>query len=437
VTDTTVRRRPARPRPAEGSARRAGLRQAGRQRAGRRRGGRLKDLLPVPFHLVWVITCILLIFGLCMMLSVSTAVTSGDKFGYLRNQGITAAVGMAMLVVLSRVDHQKLRTWSVLFLGAVVFSLLLLHVPGVARVEGGAGSYIPVGPFTYQPSEFAKLAVVLLGAHVLTSPRVADGRFRSYMLPFGLCSLLMILLVVWEHDLGTAIIIAGLMLGMLWIGGIKGSQLALLAGMGFAGAAGLILTSEERISRFLSFWNPAHDPSGSSYQLTQSLVALGRGGWFGVGPGQSVQKYQYLPKARSDMIFAILGEEFGLVGGGLVIILFIAFALMCWRLARSCSDPMGRLLIAGCGMLVTLEAVVNIGGVIGALPLTGVPLPFISYGRNSLLVMLAAVGLILAVCRRSRDVSARSEGVRYDNVVTHLDSRRRDGRARSARAGAR
>lgn len=428
----TARRRPVRPRPAEVDGRQRRPRPARRYRS-----ARLKDQLPVPFHLVWIVTLVLLIIGLCMMLSVSTAVTSEDKFSYLRNQGITAAIGLVLLVVLSRLDYERIRKWSVIFLGAVVLSLLVVHLPGVARVEGGAASYIPIGPFTYQPSEFAKLAIVLLGAHVLTSARVADRRFASYMAPFGLSGLLMCLLVVWERDLGTAIIIAGLMLGMLWIGGIKGGQLALLTGVGFAGAAGLILTSEERISRFLSFWNPAHDPDGSSYQLTQSLVALGRGGWFGVGPGQSVQKYQYLPKARSDMIFAILGEEFGLVGAGLVIILFIVFALMCWRLARRCSDPLGRLLIAGCGMLVTLEAVVNIGGVIGALPLTGVPLPFISYGRNSLLVMLAAVGLVLAVCRRAPEVAARSEGVRYGNVVAHLDSRRRDGRARSARAGAR
>jgi len=256
------------------------------------------------------------------------------------------------------------------------------------------------------------------------------------MVPFGLAGLLMCMLVYLEHDLGTAIIIAGLMVGMLWIGGMRGGQLGLLAGVGLGAAGGLILSSSVRMSRILSFLNPSNDPNGSSYQLTQSLIGLGRGGWFGVGPGQSVQKYQYLPKARSDMIFAILGEEFGLVGAGLVIVLFIVLAVMCWRLARRCGDPMGRLLIAGCGMLITLEAVVNIGGVIGALPLTGVPLPFISYGRNSLIVMLAAVGLILSVCRRSRDVAAPSEGERYSNV-TRIDRRRWDGRARGARAGAR
>jgi cell division protein FtsW len=430
LTAATVSPRPSAAHPAEDAERRL------RPRSPRRsRSARLKDRLPLPFHLVWVVTLILLIIGLCMLLSESTGVTSEDKFGYLRNQGITAAVGLALLLLVSRADYEKLRAWSVAFLGVVVLSLFVVHVPGVARVEGGAGSYIPLGPFTYQPSEFAKLAVVLFGAHFLTSPRVAGGRFWSYMWPFGLGGALMCLLVMWEHDLGTAIIIAGLLLGMLWMGGMKGIHLGLIGSAGMAGAVGFTLMSSERMSRILAWINPSAYPD-DSWQLRQALIGLGRGGWFGVGPGQSIQKYQWLPKARSDMIFGIIGEEFGLAGAAVLIFLFIALALVCWRLARRCDEPMGKLLIAGCGMLVTLEAIVNIGGVTGALPLTGIPLPFISYGRNSLLVMLVAVGLILAVCRRAPDVEARSEGERFDNV-THLDSRRWDGRARGARAGAR
>ncbi len=432
MTGTTVRRRPleavehTRPR-----------RMGGPSRHARRDGGpRLKDKARLPFHVVWVVTFILLVIGLLMMLSLSTPVAQGDKFAFLKNQGMAAAAGVVALFIISRLDYARLRKASVAFLVIVVVSLLLVHVPGLARREGGATSYIPVGPLTYQPSEFAKLAVVLLGAHLLTSVRMIERSFKEFMMPFGLSCVAMILLVVSEHDLGTAIIIAGLMLGMLWLGGMKGSQVALITGVGFAGAAGLILTSQERIERFLSFWNPSSDPTDSSYQLTQSLIALGRGGWFGVGPGQSVQKYHYLPMARSDMVFAIFGEEFGLAGAAFVIVLFVVFALACWQLARRCDDPMGKFLIAGCGMLVTLEAVVNIGGVIGALPLTGVPLPFISYGRNSLLVMLAAVGLILSVARRARGAEVRSEGERYDNV-THLDRRRWDSGARGARAGAR
>ncbi len=432
MTATTVRKRVSPPRQQEAVPAREHEPEPRR----RYRSALLKDRQPLLFHAVWIIALVLLIAGLCMLLSVSTAIPKGDKFFWVRNQGITAVVGVAVLVLLAWVDYRRLRTMSVVLLGITVFSLLLVHVPGLARVENGAGSYIPVGPFTYQPSEVAKLSVVLLGAHVLTSPRVADRRFRSYMVPFGLCGVVMCLLVAWEHDLGTAIIIAGLVIGMLWIGGIKSGQLAALGGIGLAGAAALILPDPVRMGRILSFLDPSKNAGTSSYQLNQALVALGRGGWFGVGAGQSIQKYQYLPEARSDMIFAILGEEFGLAGAGFIIIMFILFAVVCWRLARRCADPMGKLLIAGCGMLITLEAAVNIGGVTGALPLTGVPLPFISYGRNSLLVMLAAVGLILSVCRRAQDIGARSEGERYDNV-TSLDRRRWDSRARGARAGAR
>ncbi len=431
MTASTVRRSTRSPRPASEPT------EAGKPQPERRkRSSPLKQGLPPSFHLVWLCTAVLLIAGLSMMLSVSTAVTSADKFAYLRNQGITAAVGVCALVALSRVDYRRLRTWSVVFLFVVGASLLLVHVPGVARSEGGSASWIPLGPLSFQPSEFAKLAVVFLGAHLLTSPRVSDGRFWSYMWPFGVASLGMCLLVFLEGDLGTAIIIAGLMMGILWLGGMKGRHWVMICAVGCVGAVGMIMLNAERMSRVLSFLNPSSDPQGSSYQLTQSLVALGRGGWLGVGPGQSVQKFQYLPKARTDMIFAILGEEFGLIGAGFVILLFGVLAVACWRLARRSGDPMGKLLIAGCGMLIILQAAVNIGGVIGALPLTGVPLPFISYGRNSLLVMLLAVGFILAVGRRPSAAASRSRGERYDNV-THIDRRGWDGRARGARAGAR
>jgi cell division protein FtsW len=147
-----------------------------------------------------------------------------------------------------------------------------------------------------------------------------------------------------------------------------------------------------------------------------------------------VQKFNYLPKAHTDMVFAILGEEFGLLGAGLVILLFALLAVAAWRLAQRCCDPLGRYLLAGCGMLVTLQAVVNIGGVIGALPLTGVPLPFISFGRNSLLIMLFAVGLILSVARWAPELSVAAPAKRYENV-TSIDRRRRDGGARGPRPG--
>ena len=187
-------------------------------------------------------------------------------------------------------------------------------------------------------------------------------------------------------------------------------------------------------SRFLAVLDPGADPTSTGYQLRQSLLALGRGGWSGVGPGRSVQKFNYLPEAHNDMIFAILGEELGFLGASVVIGLFITLAIACWRLARRCSDPMGKYLIAGCGMIITLQAATNIGGVIGVIPLTGVPLPFVSYGCNSLIVMLAAVSLIMAVARRSTSTASTSSAKRKQHV-TRTDSRRGDGRARSAGSG--
>ncbi len=399
---------------------------------------RLRDEAPGSYRLVWITTLLLLVTGMCMVLSVSVAgaVEGGDKFGLLRTQSVATAVGVALLIVIWRADYRKLRVASMAFLGLVGFALLLVHIPPFGRTAGGASSYLKLGPFTLQPSEFAKLALVLTGAHLLSMRRAQTGNFGAYVWPFGIIGLGMCGLVTLEGDLGTAIIIGGLLLGLLWLAGMKAKHWILLAGSSLAAAAGVILSSPERTSRIFSFLNPSADPQGSSYQLWQSLVALGRGGWFGVGPGESIQKFQYLPKAHTDMIFSILGEEYGLLGALAVIILFGAFAVACWRLARRCADPMARYLIAGCGMLVTLQAVVNIGGVIGALPLTGVPLPFISYGRSSLVVMLMAVGLILAVAKRAPARSVVPAAVRCANV-THIDRRRWDGGPRGARSGAR
>lgn len=399
---------------------------------------RLKAACRASHHGVWVTTLILLVVGLCMMLSVSvTGLSSGgSKFAYISDQGVAAGLGLIALVLLSRLDYRRLRTSSVIFAAAVMLFLVMVHIPGLSRSEGGSASWIPLGPLTFQPSEFAKLAVVLLGAHLLTVGRKKRRDFMFFMWPLGALSLVMCGLVLLEGDMGTAVIIAGLLLGMLWIGGMKFGQWALVAGVGSIAAFAFTLSSSERMSRVFSFLNPSEDPQGASFQLNQALVALGRGGWLGVGPGQSVQKYQYLPKAHTDMIYAILGEEFGLVGAGLVVLLFAVFALCCWRLARRCDDPMGKYLIAGCGMIIVLQAVVNIGGVTGALPLTGVPLPFMSYGRNSLIVMLAAVGVILSVGRFAPAKPVLAPVEAHGNV-SHIDSRRRHGGTRGAGASPR
>jgi len=399
---------------------------------------RLSQDSKLAYHGLWISVLLLLVIGLCMVLSVSVAegVSGRDKLVYFRPQAFAALGGLVALLVLSRLDYRRLRGLSLLFAGAVLMLLLLVHIPPFGRSEGGASSWLRIGPVSMQPSEFAKLALVMTGAHFLSLRRSRSHETVSGALPFGLLAAGMCALVLLEGDLGTALIMVGLVLGLLWVGGVGFRQWAAVAGTTLVAASIMIFTSKERTSRILAFLDPWHDPTGAGYQIIQSLVALGRGGWLGVGPGESVQKFQYLPKAHTDMIFSILGEEFGLLGTGVVIVLFLVIALASWRLARRCVDPMGKYLIAGCGMLVTLQAVVNIGGVIGALPLTGVPLPFISYGRSSLLAMLAAVGLILGVARHARAGGLAPGISRYGNVA-RLDSWGRHRRACGARSGAR
>lgn len=387
--------------------------------------------------LVWVPPLLLTIFGLCMMLSVSASVNvAGGRYQYLRDQALALGIGLVFFGAAISIPYHKWRKASLAVFAVTLMSLALVHIPKLALTAGGARSWIGIGDGTFQPSEFAKLSVILLGAHLLSSPRVAKGWFFSYMWPFGVLGFLVCLLVFLEGDLGTAVIIAAIVLGLLWMGGLRMRHWLLVAATGLAAVVGATLASDEKLSRVTAFLNPYADPQGSGFQLIQSLVALDRGGLWGVGPGQSVQKFQYLPQAHTDMIYAIVGEEFGILGTGAVIALFLVFAVGCWRLASRCADPMGRLLIGGCGAAVTLQAVINIGGVTGALPLTGVPLPFISYGGNSLVVMLTAVGLILGVARRMPWHATARGSSRYDNV-TRLDRWRGYRGSRSARLGAR
>lgn len=393
---------------------------------------------PAAYHSIWILTLVLLVLGLCMVLSVSVATAfaraNGDRFLYVKEQGVTAAIGLVLMLVVSRIDYRKWRQLSIVLLVGVVFSLSLIHIPGLGRTAGGASSWIPIGPYNFQPSEFAKLAIVMAGAYLLSAKRMRTGGFKAFMWPFGVVALGVCGLVAVEPDMGTALIIAGLAMGLLWLAGMKEWQWFSVVGGGIFVAGMLILARTAASNRFLAFLDPFADAQGKGFQLVQSLLALGRGGWFGAGPGASIQKFSYLPKAHTDMILAILGEEFGLIGVGFVVLLFALFAVTAWRLARKCVDPVGKLLIAGCCMLVTLEAVVNMGGVLGAMPLTGVPLPFISFGRNNLLVMLVAVGLILSVGRFASATQGAAQSEERKNV-TDIDRRRGDGGPRHPRFG--
>jgi len=322
----------------------------------------------------------------------------------------------------------------------------------------GARRWLGAGLFQVQPSELLKLALVLYGAHLLaTRPRMVSG--IGSMMPLLSVVGLACGLVILEPDLGTAMIACLAAAAMLIAAGARVREIALLFGV-LALVVGLAVAIEPyRMDRLTGFIDPGSDPSGSGFQSIQAKIALGSGGLFGVGLGESLQKAFYLPEAHTDMIAAVIGEELGIVGIGALVGLYGLFAYAGLRIAQRARDRYGKLLAAGLTSLVVVQAVINLFAVLGLAPLTGVPLPFVSYGNSSMLVMLAAVGLLLNVARggsvgsgraagtgaRLRVVDGGRNGARASRataparsarpVAQDRDRSRRDGRSR--RAGAR
>lgn len=401
------------------------------------------------YYLMILCSVALLAFGLVMLLSTSSVPRlfdeQKDPLAYVRSQGVMAAIGLLALVLLSRIDYRRWRRLGPLALALTVTLLLVTHIPGVARSAGGATRWISLGPVALQPSEVAKLAILLVSAQMLSAPRVDPRHSRTLLWPLGPIVLLVCLLIFEQPDLGTALLVAGMALGLLLVAGLRLGVLAglVLSGVALAGMA--ILTAQYRQQRFLAFLDPFADPTGKGWQLVQAQLGMGSGGLLGVGPGRSVQKFSYLYAADTDMILAVVGEELGLLGVGVLVLLFGAFTLAAWRIARRCADPFGKYLVTGAMLLIAGQAVLNMAGVMAALPLTGVPLPFISFARTNLLVVLVAVGLILSVarfgpcgegmCQPRPARTARRAGphLREPLNVHYLDGRRRDGGARSPR----
>jgi cell division protein FtsW len=340
--------------------------------------------------------------GLVMVLSassVSAYAEYGSSFLFFRRQAVYAVVGMAALLVISRIDYRVWQRLSVpLTAVSVVLLALVLH-PAAGTVAGGSARWITAGPVTIQPSELAKLALVTFGAAVLARKWNRLDQLAHLALPLLPVLAVVCGLIMLQPDLGTTVIVAGIVFLLMFVAGVR---LRYLVGAGLlTGILGmaLILSEGYRRARLLSFLHPWGDPQNSGYQVVQSLLALGSGGWFGVGLGASRQKWLYVPNAHTDFIFSILGEELGLAGALVVLLLFGALLYAGIRVAVSASDVFGRLLAAGIVGWLGLQALVNLGAVTGLLPVTGVPLPLVSFGGSSLVVTLAAVGILLSIAR--------------------------------------
>jgi cell division protein FtsW len=382
-----------------------------------KRGGELDSRLLI------LVTLALVAFGLVMVYSATSAaaaVGGKDPSYYLKRQGIYAALGIVLMMVAQRWDYRRLRTLApVLVLGSLG---LLVVVLAIGPSVNGARRWISLGPAVFQPSELAKLSLAIWAAAYF-SRKQAPRDLRELWRPVGALAAVFCVLLILEPDMGTSIALMLMLAGILLVAGTPGRTLA--AAMTIAGglATAAIYMEPYRRARFFAFLHPWHDAQGTGFQIVQAMIGMGSGGIFGVGLGQGVQKVFYLPEAHTDMMLANIGEELGLVGVGAVIVAYALFAFAGFDIAKRCKDPFGKRLAAGLTVLVCGQAAINMLAVMGTAPLTGIPLPFLSYGGSSLVVLLAGVGILLNIAHRGGAAA-----------VAVPDRSRGNGRSRPARA---
>jgi len=348
----------------------------------------------------------LLGFGLSALYSAST-VESFDSFGntthYIFHQLLYGAgLGLVAMVILSKVDYHK---WQKLLPIIVLVSLVLLALvkaPGIGFSAGGATRWIHFGPIFFQPAELAKLAIILYLAAWASKKNYSEENFIFGVLPSLIIVGLFALLILWQPDFGTMSILIGIAAVMLFASGMSFKHFAYLGLIGAIVLLLLVKFEPYRYQRVVSFLNPQTDTLGSSYQINQALLGIGAGQFWGYGYGLSRQKYNYLPEPMGDSIFAITAEELGFVRILIPLLLFMLFALKGRSIAKSAPDTFGRMAALGITSWIALQALLNISSMVGLLPLTGVPLPFFSYGSSALLINLAAMGILLNISRQSK-----------------------------------
>lgn len=342
----------------------------------------------------------LLAIGLAMVYSASgirALDTLDDPSYYLVQQSLWAAIGLTGMLVASRIDHRRYRVLALPLLVVVVVLLVLVLIPGIGTTSGGASRWLRITPaFGLQPAELAKLALILYLAYWLAARRETIGT-ASVLVPFAVVTAGVAGLVVVEPDLGTAIVIVLIALGMYFIAGARLVAFGALGVLAAVAVAALAIAQPYRLQRVLTFLDPWSDPRGSGFQTIQSLYGLALGGPFGEGLGAGKEKFGFLPAPYTDSIFAVIGNELGMLGTVTVIFLFLALAFRGTRIALRAPDAEGALLAAGITTWLAFQAWLNMAVVASLVPMTGITLPFISYGGSSLCVGLFAVGILLSV----------------------------------------
>ncbi|HBL09612.1 MAG TPA: putative lipid II flippase FtsW [Acidimicrobiia bacterium] len=343
--------------------------------------------------------------GVVMVLS-SSSVTDlrlyDDAWYHLKKQVIWFAIGLMALTTTMRIDYRRLRLIAQPAIILAVGLLVLVLIPGVGLRVNGATRWLGFGSVTFQPSEVAKLAMLLYSADLLSRHGRPSNDLRLTLRPVLLMTVTIGALLMGEPDLGTVVILCAIVGSLLFFAGIRLRVLGLVGLTGLAGLAALSLSADYRRQRLLSMLDPWTDPLNTGWQTIQAGVAVSNGGIGGIGLGASRAKWGFLPYAHTDFIYAIVAEEWGLVGAGLVILAYLVIGLVGLSTALRAPDPFGQLLAAGVTCWVVVQAFVNIGAVLGVLPITGVPLPFVSFGGSALVVTMAAFGVLLNIARQTR-----------------------------------
>lgn len=346
----------------------------------------------------------LLVFGLVVLSSAGVAISQsrfGDSYYFFKHQLFFGVLpGLALMFIVQKIDYHFWKKFAFPFFALNLIFLVLVFIPGVGLNFQGASRWISLGWFSFQPSEMLKLSIILYLAAWLESKREMGADLFEGFLPFLAIVGAVGFLIIKQPDMGTLGTVVLIAMAVYFMSGARWRHIAAMLGMGALAFMALVKFESYRMSRLLVYLHPELDPRGIGYQINQALLAIGSGGIFGLGLGHSRQKFNYLPEPVGDSIFAIVAEEIGLVGAAALVILFVMFAMRGFKIAKAAPDTFGRLVAIGITSWVVFQALINISAISGLIPLTGVTLPFVSYGGTSLVFLMIGVGILLNISKK-------------------------------------
>lgn len=344
------------------------------------------------------------LFGLLMIYSSSNIWAEykyNDPYKYLKSQAIFIIIGYILMIIISKFPYQNYKKLANIIFLTCTIMLILVLIPGIGTVRNGSRSWFGIGSLGLQPSEFTKLGLIIFTSKYLANNTKELKDIKKGVLPILGVLLLIFGLIMLEPDFGTGVVIIMTIIVLLFVSGVKMNFFIKIGILGLIGIIVLILIAPYRLERIVSFINPWTDPLGSGFQIIQSLYAIGPGGLLGLGFGNSIQKHFYLPEPQTDFIFAIISEEFGFLGVLIISTLFITIIYSGLKISMRCQDNFGKFLAFGITFGLAFQTILNLMVVVGLLPVTGVTLPFLSYGGSSLLISLINMGILLNIDKNS------------------------------------